>query len=306
MVIRTASSVSEWEALASATFVPVRVKSAVESFTGTMDHRGDDRWGVTSVRSGAGRVSRTAELLSSSPDDVALFSLQIRGASQVEQEGRQGRVQAGDGVLYLTRSAYELTFPQAGEFAILQVPSETLGLRPDSLAELAARPLHLRQDAALRTYSRVIRSLFTDRPVIADPDQAVMVATEILAAVFRYRRRPPARSRSHAAIFAALDRAVHERLDDPRLDVPALGAAENLSTRTVHQVFAERGTTPAAHIRAARLHRARRLLESTHLTVLEIAVRCGSTDPSVFSRAFRTEVGLTPSEYRRRARLGAL
>jgi transcriptional regulator GlxA family with amidase domain len=147
----------------------------------------------------------------------------------------------------------------------------------------------------------VVRSLFTERPVIAEPDRALRVATEILGSVLRYRRRGSARERSHGAIFAALDRAVHERLDDPRLDITALALSENVSIRTVHQVFAERGTTPAAHIRAARMHRATRLLTATQLSVLDIAVRCGSSDPSVFSRAFRRETGATPSEYRRRA-----
>ena len=302
MVVHVASSVSEWEALASTTFVPVHVESPVTSFTGAMDHRGDHEWGVTSIRSGAGRVSRTADLLSSSPDDMALFSVQVRGTSQVEQDGRVARVHPGDGVLYATRGTYDLTFPGPAELAILQVPVERLGVASDALSTLTARSLPVRQDAALRTFTRVVRSIFTDRPVIDDQQQALRVATEILGAALHQHRRGPIRAGSHSALFAAFDRAIHELLADPRLDVPRLAMMENVSIRTVHAVFAERGTTPAAYIREARMHRARRLLASTHLPLVDIAVHCGSTDPSIFSRTFRRDAGMTPSEYRRRTR----
>lgn len=299
MVIHLASSVSEWEALASATFVPVRVESPVERFVGTMDHRGTQETGITRIRSGAGRVSRTVDLLESSPDDIALFSLQVRGTSRVEQGGRTAQLRPGDGALYLTRGTYDLVFPQAGELAVLQLPSESLGLRAGSLATLAALALHGRHDPAMRTFTRVVRSLFTDRPVIDHPDQALRVAAEILGAVLGLHRHGDAPSRSHTALFAAFDRAIHEHVDDPRLDVTTLALMENVSVRTVHHVFAERGMTPAAYIREQRMHRARRLLASTNLQLVDIAVRCGSTDPSVFSRAFRRETGMTPSEYRR-------
>jgi transcriptional regulator GlxA family with amidase domain len=200
--------------------------------------------------------------------------------------------------LYLTRSTYELTFPQAGELSILQVPSESLGVSAESLSQIAARSLHIRQDGGLRTLARVVRSLFTERPVIEDSRQALRVATEILGSVLR-QRGGTARARSHAALFAAFDRVIHERLDDPRLGVATLALTENVSARMVHSVFAERGMTPASYIREKRIGRAQSLLASTNLSLADIGVRCGIVDPSVFSRTFRSARGVTPTEYRR-------
>ncbi|NYF10395.1 AraC-like DNA-binding protein [Leifsonia sp. AK011] len=302
MVVHSVSTVSEWEALASATFVPVHVESPVERFMGTLDHRGDHEWGVTAIRNGAGRVSRTNDLLSSSPDDMALFSVQVRGTSSVEQDGRVAHLRPGDGVLYVTRGTYTLTFPEAAELAILQVPVERLGLTDMRVREMTARTLPVRKDAGLRTFARVARSLFTDRPVIDDQREALRVATEILGSSLSRRGGGAARPRSHSALFAAFDRIIHDRLADPRLDVSALASAENVSPRTVHAVFADHGTTPAAYIRSVRMQRARRLLTSTHLPLVDIAVHCGSTDPSIFSRTFRRDAGMTPSAYRQRSR----
>jgi AraC-like DNA-binding protein len=303
MVIRSAASASEWEALASSTFVPVHVEARASDLPATMDHRGDRDGGISSIRGGAGRIARTADLVASSRDDIALFSVQIRGSSRVEQNGRRSEIATGEGVLYLTRSPYELTFPAPIDLAILQVPSERLGVRSDTLAAMTASPLRIRQDAALRTLTRVMRSLFTDRPILDDQAAALRTATELLGSVLRQRRTLPAGSRSHDVLFAGFDRAIHERLDDPSLDVAALATLERVSIRTVHQVFSERNTTPAASIRAARMRRAQALLASTNLRLADVAIRCGSTDPSVFTRSFRHDTGMTPSEYRRRTRV---
>lgn len=302
MVIRSAVSADEWEALASAAFVPVRVDAPTGRFATTLDHRGTHDWAVSAIRGGMGRVSRTRELLDASRDDLALFSIQIRGTSRVHQNGRRAHVSPGDGVVYATRSVYDLAFPEPTELAILQVPTERLGLHSPALATLTARPLRIRNDPALRTVARLVRSLFADRPVIGDTEETLRVSTEILGSVLRRHRGAPAPARSSAALFAAFDRAIHELLDDPRLGVAALARMEGVSLRTVHAVFAERGSTPATHIRAARMRRARALLTTTHLPLADIAERCGMTDASVFSRAFRQDAGTSPGAFRRMTR----
>lgn len=61
------------------------------------------------------------------------------------------------------------------------------------------------------------------------------------------------------------------------------------------------GTTPADYITTARLNEARKLLETTELSISEIATRCGFYDQSHLTHAFRQKRGVTPGEYRRRA-----
>lgn len=302
MTVRTAVTAEEWESFSSATFVPVHVQARSTGFFGTMDHRGTQNAGITLLRTDSCRVLRSQDLLSDSSDGLALFSVQLKGRNDVEQGGRQARIQTGDGVLYLSRSPYELAFPGPSELAILQVPMEWYGMSTPSLVALAAQTLHVRTDPAFRTYTRVLRSLFTEQPIIADATEAVHVATEILGATLRRQKRQSAPARSHAALFASFDRIIHDHIDDPRLDVSALAAAENVSVRTVHQVFAERGMKAAAHIRGSRVERAKGLLTSTNLPIPDIAVRCGMTDASVFSRTFRAYQDVTPTKFRRQTR----
>lgn len=64
------------------------------------------------------------------------------------------------------------------------------------------------------------------------------------------------------------------------------------------------GLSPIQYVQTLRLEEAKHLLESTDTSVESIAGEVGYEDASFFSRLFRREVGLTPSQYRRR--FGAL
>jgi transcriptional regulator GlxA family with amidase domain len=64
------------------------------------------------------------------------------------------------------------------------------------------------------------------------------------------------------------------------------------------------GMTPLEYVHAIRLEEAKKLLESTDLTLDKLAERVGYEDSTFFSRLFRRSVGLTPAQYRRR--FGAL
>ncbi|MNF97030.1 HTH-type transcriptional regulator ChbR [compost metagenome] len=56
--------------------------------------------------------------------------------------------------------------------------------------------------------------------------------------------------------------------------------------------------TPRQMIHKARLEEASRLLQDLDLPITDIALRCGYTDHSAFSRQFRALTGLSPSQYR--------
>jgi AraC family transcriptional regulator len=62
------------------------------------------------------------------------------------------------------------------------------------------------------------------------------------------------------------------------------------------------GAPPHRHQIALRLERARKLLETTDLSVRDIAERTGYSDPSYFARGFGKMFGIAPLQYRRQQR----
>lgn len=85
-------------------------------------------------------------------------------------------------------------------------------------------------------------------------------------------------------------------------DIPVveLAARAHLSERTFTRRFvAETGTTPHRWLIGQRALHARRLLEQTDLSVLEVAVRSGIASEAMLRHHFRQLIGVSPTEYRR-------
>ena len=83
------------------------------------------------------------------------------------------------------------------------------------------------------------------------------------------------------------------------LPVGQIAERLNLSQRGLEAHFARAtGMSPRAVYTALRLRQARLLAERTTLSVAEIATRCGYSDASAMTRAFRREFGQPPSAFR--------
>lgn len=75
-----------------------------------------------------------------------------------------------------------------------------------------------------------------------------------------------------------------------------------VSDRTLRNLFSKYvGCSPSEMLRKIRIKEARSMLESSIYTVSEIAERLGYGSPFYFSKIFMSQVGISPTEYRRRA-----
>jgi transcriptional regulator GlxA family with amidase domain len=120
-------------------------------------------------------------------------------------------------------------------------------------------------------------------------------------------QRPGGQAQFSAQLLAqpartpALDellRWLPDHLDDD-LTVERLARRTGMSARTFARAFrAETGVTPAAYVEGLRIEAARRLLETTDLTVETVAKQIGLHRVETLYRAFRRRVGTTPDRYR--------
>lgn len=65
------------------------------------------------------------------------------------------------------------------------------------------------------------------------------------------------------------------------------------------------GRSPAAEIRRTRIEAAKKLMDTTSLTLAQIARQTGFADVSFLGKSFRRETGMTPSQYRKRTKPAA-
>lgn len=92
---------------------------------------------------------------------------------------------------------------------------------------------------------------------------------------------------------------IEQRFAEP-LTIDDIAGAASVSTSECLRCFAEVvGITPIQYLRRYRLQRAAALLETTDMTVGEVARSCGFKESSYFARAFKDLKGATPAAYRR-------
>jgi YesN/AraC family two-component response regulator len=92
---------------------------------------------------------------------------------------------------------------------------------------------------------------------------------------------------------------IHEHYTEP-LTRKDIARGVNLSARHLDRCFCEQmGITPITYLNRFRLRQSRRLLVSSSLSMSDISATVGFSDSGYFSRVFRRDTGVSPSEYRR-------
>ncbi len=86
-----------------------------------------------------------------------------------------------------------------------------------------------------------------------------------------------------------------------RLTASAVARQSGLSrSRFEHLFKQESGLTFKAYLQALRVTKAKELLADWRLSIKQVAARVGYAHPPDLTRAFREQLGITPSEYRKR------
>lgn len=93
------------------------------------------------------------------------------------------------------------------------------------------------------------------------------------------------------------------------LDFVNQSFCDNISSSTLSRRFgydetyfcrrfkAVTGLSPMIYIRILRLEKAKKLIKGGNITLSDVAVSCGFSDPGYFSRCFKKHFGVTPGEY---------
>lgn len=91
---------------------------------------------------------------------------------------------------------------------------------------------------------------------------------------------------------------IDEKLNNPELSVEELSKHVGMSRGSLyHKLLEITGLTPIEYIRSVKLDRAVELLEKSDYNVAQIAYMTGFGTPSYFSRLFKAQFNMLPSEY---------
>lgn len=92
---------------------------------------------------------------------------------------------------------------------------------------------------------------------------------------------------------------VEDNIGEPEFSVEELAASLNISRSYFYKKMVKiTGKKPIEFIRTIRMKRARQLLAESQMQVAEIAYMLGYNSPKVFSKHFKEEFGISPSEFK--------
>ncbi|RAN76100.1 AraC family transcriptional regulator [Bacillus sp. SRB_336] len=307
-----AESFAAWHELVSESFVPLQVRSSQQDhFRGRMRSRLLDELAIVEVTAMGHSVHRTPSLISRSDRRFFKLNLQLAGTGILVQDGREALLRPGDLAVYDTHRPYTLAFESYFRTLVLMFPHDAVDLPAGSMARLTAT--RMAADEGLgRMISPFMVQLAENLEILSGPSGHRLAhnTIDLLGTLFSAEldaglgHAPEGTERSHDELLGRVRRHIEANLADPALSPASIAAAHFISTRHLHNVFQEAGTTVAQWIRTRRLEHCRRELRDplqAHRPVSAIASRWGFVDAAHFSRIFRAAFGEPPSSYRRSA-----
>jgi len=198
-------------------------------------------------------------------------------------------------------AARTFTRSQFLAFAIRRSFMETLEIELDQRPAEKMRIVTGVQDSELRQLMSLLSAEAARGGVFgrlyAD-SLAQAIATRLLFFNEKYRSTSPVKANP---LPRHLLKRVIERMRDLNadLDLRTLAAETGYSQRHFIRMFhAATGQTPHRYQIQLRLEHAKKLLRQGRTTLMDVAVACGFSSHSHLTHAFRSVLGVTPSEYR--------
>ena len=306
-----ATSATDFARLASEVFVPLEVDTTERvTFRARIDHRPTGRTGISHIR--ATRHVVEHDVPRGASGGSVKFGLQLGGVCTVEQDGRTAVLRPGDMVLYDTDRPYRLEFPQEARLLVLMLPGTGLELPRRAMGAVTAT--RLPGDEGVGALTADFLGGLSDRMHVLTGRSAVRLgrsAVDLVGALLTEQAEDAAGAAAEEdsptaqdTLRAAVRGFVEDHLSDPELGPAMVAAHLFLSVRRLHEVFQGEEHTLSAWIRHRRLERCREALLDpvhAHRPVSRIGAAWGFPDAAHFSRIFKQEFGLSPSQYRARA-----
>lgn len=214
------------------------------------------------------------------------FVLPLRGALELEAQGRGGFVDDIRGALVPSGDLHAFIGHRAARCAILDVPEASSDVL-NAAAEDRRDPFFALDPALFHLLRFVEARGLSDGGI-----EGLLLATALESIAAGQGKTEPRQLR-RAITFM-------EAQSHKPLTVADIAQTAALSESRLYDLFRTWiGSGPQAHLTAIRIRRARAALSGTDLPIARIAQECGFSDQTAFTRAFRRLTGTTPAAYRK-------
>lgn len=259
--------------------------------------------GIYRISGTAQQLVRSPRAVRQSPTELLKVCAMQRGRCIIEQSGHQYTVNAGELGLYDTAVPYRLTFQSAWQCEVMTAPSVALA-SPRAAVDIASRHPWSSTTGAGTVLAQFISACNTlSAPPTAGRDHLAAAGASLLAGVV-LQDFEPAADRTGELFRHQIESHIDRNLHIPDLSLESISAAHHVSVRTVQRLFAGTGQGVTGFIRSQRLQAVRRDLadgSTARLTIAEVAAKWCIHDAQWLAKSFKSEFGMSPSEFRKSA-----
>ncbi|MDJ0514002.1 MAG: helix-turn-helix domain-containing protein [Methyloceanibacter sp.] len=249
-------------------------------------------------------LSHGAHHVSSAESDDVLIGCQIGGQLQVACGDHESELRRGDLCIIDSQRTYSQRLKDCKAVTI-KLPRAVFEQRLGDLRALSW--LKLPQESVVASLARqLIARLPQYCETLNDATAALLEGqiVDLITLAYLGGDGPPSALRTYARVFARfrLASTIESHLFDSRLKLADFAEKAGMTSRYANRLLASEGTSLERFLFERRLARSRAVLDSPVFgfrSLSEIAHSYGFTTQSHFSRKFKDEFGMTPSEYRR-------
>lgn len=231
-------------------------------------------------------------------DDFFVMAVNGGVGGKLCQLGRQVFLGPGDLMIYDSAREFSFEFIGDTDVYLAQVPRRLLEARIKNPESLTARaishtdPLGAMLLAMIKSFMQLDQASKNQSFTGLSKSFVDMLASSLECSLISSEL-----STTHSNLLERAKSIVESNLENSEFDVIQLASSLGASPRTICRIFAAEGTTATKYIWQNRLQMAWDLISEGQIKqVSQIALRCGFSDFSHFSRSFKKEFHTTPKQ----------
>lgn len=273
----------------------------ITSFQGAVTALDSQRSRIEGARitSTCSHVHRSLRDIRGDDKDFFYLVMQLSGEALIRHSDKETRLTRGDLVLLDVARPSDFYFRGLSDQVSVILP------RNEVLQRFKEQKLRLNQcieaGSALGAMSAMLVNQLVNNSDLANAEShAVLDAIlALLRPVLMPRQSEPIAA-PPPAVMTKAKAVIEHHLADETLCPDRIASAAGTSVRNLHRLFAQFETSVGRYILERRLNRCAEAILQSDVKITHIALSWGFKDLSHFSRAFKSEFGVSPSEYRGR------
>lgn len=249
------------------------------------------------ITSNCSHVHRSLRDIRGDDKDFFYLVMQLSGEALINHCGSETRLTCGDLVLLDVARPSDFRFHGLSDQLSVILP------RSDVLQRFKEQHLRLNQrieaGSALGAMSAMlVNQLVSNDQLASAESRAVLNAILALLRPVLMPRESERPDTSPPVVMTKAKAVIERYLADETLCPERIASAAGTSVRNLHRLFAQFETSVGRYILERRLSRCAEAILQSDVKITHVALSWGFKDLSHFSRAFKNEFGVPPSEYR--------